>query len=234
MQHHSFLAASTGLTARLPALCHSIASNYFALEAYVPAGAIFDIFRLQGRDVMVDGKAVPMNGNYYFDSLLQNFAYAIEHYFHFKKTSQPNANKYFAKYVARVWEVVPKLSAYSKDAEKCMRTACALVKFDSDSDIAGVTQVKALATAYTAKLNDMVAARVDDIVHAFGHSVYVNCLRYPFELFWTKTGSVMKLNTLTSAREVQNLTFKLEDTNTEALDTQVFENASKNLRTESI
>jgi len=232
MQNHSFLAAQIGLINRLPALCHSIASNYFAMEAYVPVGAIFDIFRLQGRDVQVNGQNVPMNGNYFIDSLHQNFAYAIEHYFYFKaKATQQTANKYFAKYVSRIWEVVPKLAPYSEKMEKCWRTACSLLQFPSNEDIAGLAKVKALTSSYAAVLNE--SGNVNDIVHYFGLYVYVKCIRYPFELFWAQNDNVMYLYPLQN--EIKNIFNKVDDMDPGALgDQPVLQNASKNLRRASI
>jgi len=139
MQYHTIAAAKS--PGNMPALAHVVASNYFALEAYVPAGSIIDIMRLQGR------KPLPaMNNNYYIDSFLMNFAYGVEHYFDYlhEKKDQKTANKKFAKYAARMFEVIPKI--INIELNQCLTYSFTYLSKDTFSkSVDGLDAVKGLA-----------------------------------------------------------------------------------------
>jgi len=189
MQYHTLLAAKVGENALLAALSHVLVSNYFALEAYVPVGAILDIFRLQGANV-----GIPMTQNYYIDSLLMNFAYAIDHYYHFLHGADaPTANKYYAKYVARIFEVTPKITV--KEFGECWTTA--VLKYAmlpaNGPIVDGNIGVNSLKKTYMKYLNGINSKLV---VVRFAKFAFTKCMPLTFQLFWDKNGNRIELDPL--------------------------------------
>ena len=92
--------ASMGGIESLEAICYLVAQNFFANEAYVPTGSIYDI--------MISQKALPataysLSANDLSDSILMNLAYGIEHYYEHNE----DCGK-FGKYFSRIMSISAK------------------------------------------------------------------------------------------------------------------------------
>jgi hypothetical protein len=113
----------------LDRVCNILCGNYYALEAYIPPGAIIDIMNLQG--VIKDESL--MKVNFKIDNLLQNFMFALEHYFLFVNAESNKEEsgiiaeiKDFSKYLSRFKRAANSL-AESNDLGKCTEKAYELM-----------------------------------------------------------------------------------------------------------
>lgn len=107
--------------ARIYNLCNLLASNFYALEAYVSYGSILEMLTLQNVIKYNSFKkkananfAYNLNQDAIIDSLLMNFAYGVEHFCHSVDSSRYGK---FAKYMARVYRVAKMLS--NKNEREC-------------------------------------------------------------------------------------------------------------------
>lgn len=100
-------------------LCHTLAANYFALEAYVSYGSVIDMLSLQNilkPDELPSGSKTfvqNLDQDARIDAILMNFAYAVEHYYEaFAPAPHDNedAQKKFAKYASRLLRNTQKLT----------------------------------------------------------------------------------------------------------------------------
>lgn len=97
-------------------LCHTLAANYFALEAYVSYGSVIDMLKLQNilksEDLTGDIKTFVNNldQDARIDAILMNFAYAVEHYYEAFAHDKEDAQKKFSKYASRLLRNTQKLT----------------------------------------------------------------------------------------------------------------------------
>jgi hypothetical protein len=183
----------------LTKLCHLTAANYFALEAYVPAGSIFYIklFQTGGPINYVDENAattsnpnvVKIYKNFVTDYLLMNFAYTVEYFYHYGNSKQNlvTGAKKFWKYAARVVQAVP-LLAVNKLKQ------CWIDEFEASffgkgqfPPINNNDDVKNLANKWTP-----VGEQKPEVIQAFISSVYLKCVEKTILLVYRRTQDTSK------------------------------------------
>lgn len=101
------------------ALCHVLAANFQALEAYVSVGSIVDMLTIQG--TLTENNELDDNGR--IDSALMNFGYAVEHYYEAVGVDNLGAIKKISKYLARLYQASQKLSATHSTHKQCWAQA---------------------------------------------------------------------------------------------------------------
>jgi hypothetical protein len=110
-------AADIGLTSNdsntFASVCNVLTANFYALESYIPIGSLVDIMILQGLLDTVNNLKVKefwddVDNNFIVDTVFMNFAYGVEHYYEFI-TDKTNADKKFAKYMARAFGALSNL-----------------------------------------------------------------------------------------------------------------------------
>jgi len=144
-------------------LCNVLGSNYYALEAYVSYGAVIDILMLQG--ILIPANLPPQlrpfvnnpDQNAIVDSVLMNFAYAVEHYYEKVGEDDVDAHKKFGKYSARLFRAAKKIT--NNDAKTCWINAFANAGLWGDAgapaDYTSLAHVKAITNTLRLMISDV-------------------------------------------------------------------------------
>ena len=100
-------------------MCHSLAANFYALEAYVSVGSVVEMLRVQGASHL---DFYELKEDDYVDSVLMNFAYGIQHYYEQLSSDPEGANDKIAKYLVRLYRSSTFLKK-NKDHHDCWGAA---------------------------------------------------------------------------------------------------------------
>lgn len=121
----------------LESVCHILAANFMALEAYVSLGSIVHMLTIQGT---LNAQDFALGENENIDSLLMNFGYGVQHYYESIESDVTGGIKKISKYMARTYFAASKLA--NADHKNCWLDA--LKPFGPDGNRLAATPPKSI------------------------------------------------------------------------------------------